>query len=46
MILIPFVYVIKIRIPGAAIMPTGTSEMTGKIAGVTVQTVATLCKRC
>jgi hypothetical protein len=36
MILIPFVYVIKIEIPGAAMMPADASAMTGGIAGVTI----------
>jgi hypothetical protein len=36
MILIPFVYVIEIGIPGAAIMPAVVLAMTGKIAGMSV----------
>jgi hypothetical protein len=36
MILIPFVYVIKIGIPGAAIMPAAASAMTGGITGLMV----------
>ncbi len=46
MILIPFVYVIEIGIPGVAIMPAVTLAMTGGIAGVSVQTVMTLCIKC
>jgi hypothetical protein len=46
MTLIPFVYMIKVGILGAAIMPADASAVTGWIAGVSVQTVTTLCKRC
>jgi hypothetical protein len=46
MMLIPFMYVIEIEIQGAAIMPAAALAMTGGIAGVSVQTVETLCKRC